>query len=247
MIFKKNKANKELLFKAEWDGVKELIEQPRPMTRVLPDWWKRFSTFVGGDSSFRYTGEAGGNISMKACMPLLDSMTAGYTVPLPFDLYVEREDTGTPIFRWQREDIDFITGHGPQQVPDPMVPDEYERKPFKFANLFAIKCPPGYSLLFTHPINRFDLPFLSLTGIVDADEYRVPINFPFLLRKDFEGLIEAGTPMIQIIPIKREPWSHSIDKEINPEDPDLVYSRAAITTRMWKGYKRHFWNRKEYK
>jgi len=29
--------------------------------------------------------------------------------------------------------------------------------------------PAGYSLLITHPFNRHDLPFVTLTGLVDAD------------------------------------------------------------------------------
>ncbi len=37
----------------------------------------------------------------------------------------------------------------------------------KFHNLWTIEAPEGYSLLFTHPVNRFDLPFTTLTGWVD--------------------------------------------------------------------------------
>src|SRR5215472_2332366 len=39
--------------------------------------------------------------------------------------------------------------------------------------------PPGYSLLCTHPINRTDLPFRTVTGLVDCDTfYDTPLNFP---------------------------------------------------------------------
>jgi hypothetical protein len=41
----------------------------------------------------------------------------------------------------------------------------------KFHNLWIIEAPDGYAVLFTHPFNRFDLPFTTLTGLVDCDRY----------------------------------------------------------------------------
>lgn len=245
-MFRK-KAKRSVIFEADMPFVKKLIDQPSPMTKVLPDWWRRFNTFLENDNKFKYYNKEGGNITMKACMPVLDSMTAGYTITLPCDLEISRDDAGAAVFKWPIEEYELITSHGEDQVPDQMVPDDYFRKPYKFTNLYSIKTPPGYSLLFTHPINRTDLPFLSLTGIVDVDEYRVPVNFPFLLKKDFEGIIEAGTPIIQVIPIKREAWTHEVKKEYDADEPDITYGRSILNTRMWKGYKRYFWNRKEYK
>lgn len=247
MIFNKKDKKRSVVFEVDAPHAGQFIDQPKPMTRALPDWWKKFNTFFDDTNKFIYAGQAGGNITMKACMPMLDSMTAGYTITTPMDLQVSIDEGGVPSFRWQMEEYDFITNHGDEQVPDQMVPDEYHRKPFKFTNLYSIKSPPGYSLLFTHPTNRFDLPFLSLTGIVDVDDYRVPVNFPFLLKKNFEGIIEAGTPMIQIIPIKRESWTHEVKKDYNQDEEDVAYGRRILGTRMWKGYKRYFWNRKEYK
>ena len=66
---------------------------------------------------------------------------------------------------------------------------------------FNIKLPKDYSLLFLSPINRFDLPFLSITGIVDCDMYTGTVHFPFFIKNSFTGIIEKGTPIVQIIPI----------------------------------------------
>ena len=48
---------------------------------------------------------------------------------------------------------------------------EADRFLIKFHNLWTIEAPEGYSVLFTHPVNRFDLPFTTLTGMVDCDRY----------------------------------------------------------------------------
>ena len=48
-----------------------------------------------------------------------------------------------------------------------------------FTILWTIEAPEGYALLFTHPVNRFGLPFTPLTGLVDCDRYYDTwIHFP---------------------------------------------------------------------
>jgi hypothetical protein len=79
----------------------------------------------------------------------------------------------------------------------------------KFNGFWTIELPPGYSLLVTHPINRADLPFVTLTGLVDADRYGDNfINFPARWRDpNFQGVLPKGTPLAQCLPIKREEWA----------------------------------------
>jgi hypothetical protein len=79
----------------------------------------------------------------------------------------------------------------------------------KFHNLWTIEAPEGYALLFTHPANRFDLPFTTLTGLVDCDRYHDNwIHFPAHWHDlDFTGVLVKGTPVAQCIPVKREEWS----------------------------------------
>jgi len=58
---------------------------------------------------------------------------------------------------------------------------EEDRFLIKFANYWTLEMPTGYSLLITRPFNRHDLPFVTRTGLVDADTYRDNfINFPAL-------------------------------------------------------------------
>ena len=69
----------------------------------------------------------------------------------------------------------------------------------------TILTPNKYSLLITHPLNRTDLPFLVSSGFVDSDKTQLSFGkLPFFLKEDFEGIIKAGTPYAQLIPIRRE-------------------------------------------
>ncbi|MCE3249747.1 MAG: hypothetical protein K0R41_3572 [Geminicoccaceae bacterium] len=76
----------------------------------------------------------------------------------------------------------------------------------KFNNFWTIALEPGWSLLVVHPINRADLPFQTLTGLVDADRYGDGlIHFPARwLDAGFEGVLARGTPVAQCIPVRRE-------------------------------------------
>jgi hypothetical protein len=73
-----------------------------------------------------------------------------------------------------------------------------------------------------------------------------PTNFPFTLNDvSWEGLIPAGTPVAQVIPIKRESWimefGNENDKEKHFKDKELIDSV------FMNGYKKMFWKKKEYK
>ena len=61
-------------------------------------------------------------------------------------------------------------------------------------------------MLFVHPVNRLDLPYRTLSGLVDSDHWRDGfVHFPALWTEpDFEGLLPAGTPVAQGFPVRRE-------------------------------------------
>jgi hypothetical protein len=85
--------------------------------------------------------------------------------------------------------------------------------------------------LITHPINRLDLPFETLTGMVDADRYRDNfINFPARWRdRDFNGVLPKGTPLAQCVPIKRDEWTarfETIDGQAAERMQELKWTLA---------------------
>jgi hypothetical protein len=122
-------------------------------------------------------------------------------------------------------------------------PIGYERNPYKFENKWVMETPPGYSCLITHPLNRFDLPFFTMSGIVDTDQYNfLPVNLPFFLKEGFEGIIPKGTPIAQVIPFKREPW-HSEKEDLNPLTKYQINNLKSVVQRS---YKNRFWSKKTY-
>ena len=183
-----------------------LAPPPIPAMQGLPDWLKTmpaqaFSTVVAGDDD-----------TVKRCPPFVDAMTTGFLIPLICDVRVENGE-----FTWDhdlppgggsgfaRSPIGF---HDASQVTGtPLF--EADRFLIKFLNVWTIEAPPGYSLLFTHPVNRFDLPFTTLTGLVDCDQYHDAwIHFPARWHDEgFSGVLPKGTPVAQCFPIKRESWS----------------------------------------
>jgi hypothetical protein len=183
-----------------------VLPRPIPAVAGIPDWFKRMPA-----KSFSDVVQAE-QMTLKKCPPFIDAMTFGFLVPLVTDLTVEDGE-----FTWQ---LDFPSGaiasyprspldfhDNSQVVGTPLFEDDSFI--LKFNNFWKIETPPGYSLLVTHPINRTDLPFTTLTGLVDTDLYTDSfINFPARWRDPaFRGVLPRGTPIAQLVPIKRDLWT----------------------------------------
>jgi hypothetical protein len=183
--------------KIKYHSAKPDLDIPHPIasSKGIPDWFRRMRPVTADRIA-----------SVKRCVPFLDAMTAGYLIPLPADVEYSSRDKK---FRSPAE-MEVVTSHAPSQTAGVPVGDEYDSQPWKFSNTFHIKTPKGYSTLFVHPLNRSDLPFHAFSAIVDTDVHPVIINFPFVIRKDFNGIIPAGTPMIQAIPFKRDDWKSEV-------------------------------------
>jgi hypothetical protein len=126
-------------------------------------------------------------------------------------------------------------------------PEGYHEDHFHWWPNWGIELPKGYSLLVLSPINRYDLPFLTVGGIIDSDEYILPGLTPFFIKKGFIGKIPAGTPFVQVIPFKREDWNSEI-KFYNQGEMIKRHKRNTAMYRVRKGgiYKRFTWKPKKY-
>jgi hypothetical protein len=184
----------------------EGLPPPTPARLGLPDWLKEmpqqaFSALAGAEDD-----------TVKRCPPFVDAMTCGFLIPLACDLRVEDGE-----FSWD-SDLPAVAGvglprspigfHDPCQVEGSPLFDP-DRFLIKFYNFWTIEAPEGYALMFTHPVNRFDLPFTTLTGLVDCDRYQDGwIHFPAYWRDEsFRGVLPKGTPIAQCFPVKRHDWT----------------------------------------
>jgi hypothetical protein len=107
--------------------------------------------------------------------------------------------------------------------------------------------PSGYSVIYSQPFNRYDLPFLTTNGIIDNDNINLPGTMPFFVKEDWSGIIPAGTPYAQLIPFKREDWSSSVELE----DPDLMYVKNIENFKKYRVpnggvYQKDVWQRRRY-
>ena len=179
-----------------------VIPEPYPARKFMPEWFKALPPKVNKENKFE-------NSTIKRCAPFLDAMTVGWIIPLAADVeFITNEDASNVQYKWQFY-RSMVENHGYQQVttdsaPHPMMP----KPPMKFMNYWFIKVQPGWSVLFVPPLNRQDPRFTCISGIVDCDEYFEYINFPFFFNeKNYTGIIECGTPLVQAIPIKRDNFS----------------------------------------
>jgi len=234
----------EIIFTPANKDVLNRFPAPRPASEFLPQWYKDQSAWTSESMTVGDNGIT--NSTIKKCMPILDDMTAGYIICLSSDILVSLEEDGNPRVDWSVTNCPaFISTHSPQQVSCVPMPDEYCALPLKFQNSYRITTPPGYSCLFKHPtwINPA-APFLCFSGIVDTDQHPIPVEFPFLIKKGFAGVIEAGTPIMQVIPFKRQKWTSRVEGEDN-YDGALEFDK---TTVKWNNrYKNNFRSVKSWK
>ncbi len=186
-------------------GMETVLPRPVPAGTGLPDWLKAMpSTLqseVLGGAEVR---------TLKHCPPLIDAMSAGVLMPLATDVTVRAGELSwdwdpprAPGLRHTRSPVGV---HVPEQVegaPLKILPGRFV---VKFTSFWTIEAPEGWSVLFLHPLIREDLPFRTLSGLVDCDRFSSGfVHFPALWTDpDFEGTLPAGTPVAQAIPVRRE-------------------------------------------
>ena len=205
----------------------------------MPDWYKNTPEYLGNEGKKFITHDSTPH-TIKKCIPVFDAMTAGYILYTQVDVQVSQVDN-EPHYLWPSQNA--IAFHPVLQAP--LHPKKNDFPYPKWVNPYIIKTPPGYSTLFLPPMHNPNEIFTILEGIVDTDKYYQPVNFPFVLNNlKWEGIIEAGTPMAQVIPFKRESWKHSIGSEKDLVEANLIV--AKLKSLLFNSYKKQFWSRKEY-
>ncbi|MDX1431331.1 MAG: hypothetical protein R3286_02665 [Gammaproteobacteria bacterium] len=192
-----------------YPGLEDILPRPARASHAFPDWLKAMP-ISARDEAFGITVD-----TVKKCPPFIDAMGFGFLMPLVADVHVERcefswswtELAGVESLAGINDSFSPVAVHFNTEVTGTPLFDA-ELSVIKFNNFWTIELDEGYSLLVTHPINRFDLPFRTLTGLVDADTYRAGfINFPAAwIDREFVGTLAKGTPVAQCLVVPREPY-----------------------------------------
>ena len=209
-----------------------------PAKNTIPLWYKKIPKWQNNEM---FEIGKGFNITVKHCMPFMDSLTTGYMIVLPNDLYI-KNDNGVPLITWNNSDFPPESRNNVADLQ--LVPFEHCPLEFVWHTGVANTIPVGYSAIITHPLNRHDLPFTTLTGIIDGGIVLSGLgNIPFYIKKNFEGIIPAGTPIMQIIPFRQENWSSRIKKGLFEQG---MLNNRKSTSFIYGWYKKTFWTRKKY-
>jgi hypothetical protein len=239
MKMKKNKVE----FVPSNRDTEDMLPHPKPSKNFIPKWFKDMPSEVQSTTEDGFIGTA------KMCMPFLDTFVSGYTQELICDINIINngiDENGKDIisYNWSGPIRPFSTRLEDRNAPN-VFPnfDGYYNTEFHWISKWEPRTPPGYSTFYYHPANRFDLPFQTFNGIIDTDKWSISGPVPFLIKKGFEGVIPAGTPIYQMIFIKRDEWT----SEPVPFDEKFQKSHLYNVRSIFKdGYKKKYWSKKGY-
>lgn len=231
---------KQIKFSAVAPWVLDHTPKPSLSKNNLPEWYKSVAPFIQESSNGTISKPLA---SIKRCQPLLDMYSAGYILSTWSDVFIGKNVSGQTTYTFEGQ-IPVITEHDPRQIGAMPINDQYEKFVWKWTNLWTIETPKGFSSLIIPPTSQINPVFTILPAIVDTDSTLTPINFPFVLKKGFTGMIPKGTPMAQIIPFKRDDWQ--AEYEVLPEKESLGRFQT-LASNLFNSYRILFHKTKTYR
>ncbi len=225
-----------------------LIPHPVPANKAMPEWFKKIKPVAEGADK----ADAG---TVKRCMPVLDAVSQGFIIPLWADLKVkvtydeECKDTfvwvSLPDFN-SGEDSLALGAHSWEQVGNACDLKKFKlgKVLMKLTNPWTIQTPKGYSVQFKNPANNWSNDIELIEGVVDTDEYYNPVNFPFVWTGSGVGewIIPQGTPLVHVIPFKREDCDMEVGI-VNRDKYNFVNNQMAA--KFFDRYKTFFWHKRK--
>lgn len=226
----------------------EFAPKPMPGVRYVPEWYKLQPGSIN-DEEFIAQGASGSTV--KRCMPVFDAMTAGYIIGAPCDIHLDA--TNPEELKWsiplgvKAIQGDMFSRHAPEQYQNyPINPDEYHKQLLRIMPFWAVGTEEGYSTLFMNPHHADESPLWAFSGLVDTDKFISDGHLSFLVKKNFKGVIKQGTPLLQVLPIRREEWTSEI---VDPTKSKKIFEnqRWDLRSTFINGYKNKFRSKKVYK
>ena len=225
----------------------DVLPPPVPSVKMMPAWWYNASRHVGNE--WEEGSPAPSPTTFKQCQPFTDVLRTGDMIPLWQDFSYGNVSPNSDI---PQIEIDWGQGRYPfpsdaargMELDTPIAHKDWyswaeiegvkegiiPNASFSFTNPWIIRTPPGYSCLFTAPINGEDPRIRLFSGIVHTDTYFNAVNFFFGMRKEAppHGILKKGMPLVQVIPFKREEWT-SVVKPIKLGSPEFNHRINVIT------------------
>ena len=238
----------KVLFEPAFQDADVFYDKPQPAARSIPEWYKKMPLTIDGTNAVRIPKDGSvNNSTLKGCSPFLDSLTAGYIMTTPCDIQVSKNPEENSLsFNWTIDLPGLVSSHDSRQVENIPPSSNFDGGALKWKAGWKMITPKGYSTLFTHPLNRDDLPFYTLSGIVETDTYGLATEFPFLMNTaitDNYFILPKGTPIVQAIPFKRDNWkSEYLEFDLEKNKRQQAKLRSTIV----KSYKKNYWQNKKF-
>ena len=195
MFWKKNKP--EIIFECNNWAIRKYAPI-RPSSEFVPDKFKNLPTILKKEQYSR------DNIySIKICPGLQDYIGHGYVIPAWCDMDVKIDSNNHPQVTYSDPELKHAT-HYPEQVGDFLDTKFPIRTPVKLDNPWFTYTKKDWSIMYL-PMHFHENPYFeAIPGVIDHDKGpgRTPLNIMLKTNKDF--MIKQGTPLVQMIPYKRQ-------------------------------------------
>lgn len=225
----------------------------KPDLRFVPAWGRPdvgtpiISARAAPRAGWLKRQEAAPPVKLAHCPGMWDYLQAGYIIPAWCDIHVKANKAGVSV---RMDGANTAPGH--DAVPmdfalvDGMAPiaDSVKRCVVKIPVPWSVFAKSGISCQVL-PATMHS-PFLDklyvYPGVVDYDQFHT-INFIFSALGDCEFTIWAGTPLLQVIPFRREAFSAECGPATAREEAVKTYGffsrRPGFYRRAFHGVKKY--------
>lgn len=220
---------------------------PKPVSAVadIPEWYKKQPGYYNNDRS---VVDGVMQLTVKKCQAIFDGMSSGYFLLAPVDIYIDTTEGKTIVDIPQtfKKLSEPLTGfHSTQQISEyPLDQELYIDNILRIHPVWLISTPKEYSCLFLMPMHH-NLPIHAVPAVVDSDNFLVDGLLSYFVKKNYKGTIKQGTPLIQVIPFKREKWSSVINEHFDKKI--AIEQKNNIRSVFENGYRKKLWVKKEYR
>jgi hypothetical protein len=222
--------------------------RPQPSSKHLPEWYRNQSAIIDDKNDLAKGMVAS---TVKKCMPVFDIMTAGYMLTAPCDIFIDATNPEKLVYSipmgLRQFQGDIFATHAREQYEEYPIDKRRSHKDLlRVYPFWSIETPSGYSCMFVNPMHADISPLTAIPGIVDTDSFVTNGHLSFIVESNFKGTIKQGTPLVQVIPFKREPWASSV---VDPSEAaeKMEKQRLDLRSTFVNGYKNKFRAKKEYK
>lgn len=175
-----------------------LLHNPiQPAAKFVPEWFAKMpSNFIDGNNFFSSS-------TIKKCPAIVSMLTKGFIIPLWCDLAisVQHNQDGTPFYEYQFADKRTVaTDHAPEQWGD-LWDDKVSH--MKINSVWRFKTKEKLDWMWLQPkYHAKDLP-LQIVEAIDEFKYQNSTNINAFIDNTEPVIyqLEAGTPLVHIIPL----------------------------------------------